>query len=205
MNQGTRHTNQEWLDALSAHDPALLQELHDILRRWLLAAFSAKVEAPHLEAFAEDIAQQSVLKVLEKQETFLGQSQFLTWATKIAIRIGLSELRHARWKETSLDQLIEEHPSFMMPTDEAASPEQVLEQKETLHVLNTVLEKDLTLHQRTVLLSLLIHKAPIDVVASQMGISRNAVYKTIHDARKRLKHSLAKRGYSIDGILTPFR
>ena len=92
-----------------------------------------------------------------------------------------------------------------MPTDEAASPEQVLEQKETLHVLNTVLEKDLTLHQRTVLLSLLIHKAPIDVVASQMGISRNAVYKTIHDARKRLKTQPRKRGYSIDGILTPFR
>lgn len=205
MNQSTRYTNTEWLDGLSAQDDALLQELHDILRRGLLAAFSSKVEAVHLETFAEDIAQQSVLKVLEKLDTFLSRSQFLTWATKIAIRIGLSELRHARWKETSLDRLIEEHPSFTMPADEEVGPEQVLEQKEMLSVLNTVLEQDLTLRQRTVLLSLMIHKAPIDVVASQMGISRNAVYKTIHDARKKLKYSLAKRGYSIDGILSPFR
>ena len=69
---------------------------------WLLS--QQKSRLLDLEAFAEDIAQQSVLKVLEKQETFLGQSQFLTWATKVAIRIGLSELRHARWKETSLDR-----------------------------------------------------------------------------------------------------
>lgn len=208
MNQNTQHTNQEWLDGLSTHDPALLQELHDIVRRGLLAAFAAKVEDNRLEAFAEDIAQQSVLKVIEKSDTFLGRSQFLTWATKIAIRTGLSELRHARWKETSLDELMESGSPFSLHSTEEQTehnPEQLLEQKETLDVLNTVLEKDLTLHQRTVLLSLLIHKAPIDVVASQMGISRNAVYKTVHDARKRLKHNLAKRGYSIDGILAPFR
>ena len=199
------HSNQDWLDGLNTHDPALLQELHDVLRRGLLAAFNAKVNAEKLDAFAEDIAQQSVLKVLDKQESFQGRSKFLTWATKVAIRTGLSELRHARWKEKSLDALIEHHSSFSMPVDASATPEQQLEQQEAIKMLNMVIEQDLTLRQRTVLLGLMIHKAPIDVVASQMGVSRNAVYKTVHDARKRIKHALAKRGYSIDGILEPFQ
>ncbi len=199
------HTNQDWLDGLKVHDPALLQELQVILRRGLLAAFHAKVDAQKLDAFGEDIAQQSVLKVLDNLDTFEQRSQFLTWATKIAIRTGLSELRHARWKETSLDALIEDNPSFNIPADSSAAPEQQLEQQESIKMLNMVIEQDLSLRQRTVLLALMIHKAPIDVVASQMGITRNAVYKTLHDARKRLKYSLAKRGYSIDGILEPFQ
>jgi len=199
------HTNQDWLDGLNANDPALLQELHDVLRRGMLAAFHAKVDAEKLDAFAEDIAQQSVLKVLDHLETFQGRSKFLTWATKIAVRTGLSELRHARWRERSLDALLETRKTFSMPVEDAATPEQQLEQQEAIHMLNLVITEDLTAHQRTALLSILIHKAPIEVVASQMGISRNAVYKVIHDARKRLKRSLAKRGYSIDGILEPFQ
>ena len=198
-------TNQDWLDGLNAHDPALLQELHDVLRRGLLAAFNAKVDAEKMDAFAEDIAQQSVLKVLDHLETFQGRSKFLTWATKIAIRTGLSELRHARWRERSLNALLENNPSFSMPVDDSTTPEQQLEQQEAIQMLNLVIAEDLTAHQRTALLSILIHQAPIEVVASQMGISRNAVYKAIHDARKRLKYSLAKRGYSIDGILEPFQ
>ena len=199
------HTNQDWLDGLNAHDSTLLQELHDILRRGVLAAFSTKVDAEKLDAFAEDTAQQSVLKVLESLDTFEQRSQFLTWATKIAIRTALSELRHARWKDTSLDALIEAESAFSLPVDASITPEQQLEQQEAIHLLNRVIEQDLTLRQRTVLLSLMIHKVPMDVVASQLNISRNAVYKTVHDARKRIKYALAKRGYSIEGILEPFQ
>lgn len=199
------HTNQDWLDGLNAHDSALLQELHDILRRGVLAAFSAKVDAEKLDAFAEDTAQQNVLKVLESLDTFEQRSHFLTWATKIAIRTALSELRHARWKDISLDALIEAESAFSLPVDASITPEQQLEQQEAIHLVNRVIEQDLTLRQRTVLLSLMIHKVPMDVVASQLNISRNAVYKSVHDARKRIKYALAKRGYSIEGILEPFQ
>ena len=42
---------------------------------------------------AEDVAQETLLKILSSLDTFQGRSKFTTWAMSIAIRIGISQLR----------------------------------------------------------------------------------------------------------------
>ena len=45
----------------------------------------------------------------------------------------------------------------------------------------------LTAHQRRVLLALAVDGVPIDVLAERLGTTRGALYKTLHDARTRLR------------------
>jgi RNA polymerase sigma-70 factor (ECF subfamily) len=49
-----------------------------------------------------------------------------------------------------------------------------------------------------VLVALALNGVPIDVLAERLDTTRGALYKTLHDARKKLRAHLAKAGLSID-------
>ena len=200
--------NHEWLDRLRSQDETWLQMLHDALKRGLTASFSGRLAEEQLDAFAEDITQTSLLKILAALDSFEGRSQFLTWAMKIAVRTAISELRHARWQEVSLEMLVEQgFPINLVHEDsqDPPSPEQSLLKQEIIAALQAVIANELTDHQRTILLGVVLHGMPIDEVARQRGTSRNAVYKTIYDARRKLADSLAEAGFPLHAILDVFK
>src|SRR5215216_5165284 len=105
--------NDSWLRNLRAGGVERDSALGD-LRALLLRALPKGIagwlspENPEFEPFIEDTAQETLLRVLNGLDTFEGRSQFTTWVYKILIRIALNELRRRRWRDVSLEGLMED-------------------------------------------------------------------------------------------------
>lgn len=186
------------------------------LRRWLSRRLffylRGRSDLSHLadseiEDMAEDFVQETLLQVQAKLEQFAGRSKFTTWASKIAVRQALAELRRARWRDFSLDNLMGESeftPSFLVQEGGPGLPEQTALQSEAMRVVAKVVGEELTERQRAALVAVAIEGVPLEVVAERLGTNRNALYKLIHDARKRLKARLEERGFSPEALLEAF-
>jgi len=193
----TQRTNEEWIEAL--REPVsgeALEELRTVLLRGLRASLSNRVNTD-LEALTEDFAQDALLKILNSLETFRGESRFTTWAQKIAIHVAFTELRRRRWKDISLQDIVEtpEGDEFTpaILTDPEATPEQEAAQSDMLALVQDLIETELTDRQRTALLAIIQGGMPLETIAEKLGTNRNALYKLIHDARKRLQKQLEEK------------
>ena len=208
-------TNEEWLRALRADGIEHEDALKD-LRATILHAMRAHLaeDSGYRSAFnseesrqiAEDCAQQPLLTVQQKIDTFRGQSRFTTWVISIAIRILLGELRRRRWKRISLEssrsgRALSELPPESLP---GRDPELALQQDQIWNILTEIIEKELTLRQRSVLVAIVFEGMPLDLLADSMGTNRDNVYKILHDARKSLKRCLTRRGLTQEEILRIF-
>ena len=194
-------TGSEREAALADLQATLLRVLPRALTRWLSPG------DPALETLVEDVAQETLLRVLEKLDTFEGRSQFTTWVYKIAVHIALTELRRERWKDFSLDEMTEKpdraaDPGFMQAGE--PGPESATEQRDTLHQLQRILSEELTEKQRQALMAVGMQGVPLEEVARRMDTNRNALYKLMHDARLRLKHRLEQEGLPIEELLEMF-
>lgn len=204
-----QRTNEEWLEQLS--DPIendALEDLRSILLRGLRASLSNRIRTD-LDTITEDFVQDALLKVLDNLETFRGESRFTTWAQKIAIHVAYTELRRRRWKDVSLQEMTttdegdQYTPSFM--TDPNTGPERSASQNDMLDLVYEMIENDLTDRQREALVAIVQGGMPIDEVALRMDTNRNALYKLLHDARKRMQQTLIERtGFSAPEVLAMF-
>jgi RNA polymerase sigma-70 factor, ECF subfamily len=199
----TERTNEDWLQSLGgtgAADGAAVAELRELLRRGLRRALTGRAGAD--DGFIEDVTQEGVLKVLGGLATFRGDSRFTTWAITVAVRVAFTELRRARWKDVSLDRLVEDAPARLPtappPDDSSQDARQAL-----LGAMHRVIEIDLTDRQRQALVAEL-RGMPQAEIAAQMGLTRNALYKLTHDARKSLKRGLEAAGISEDEVREAF-
>lgn len=204
-----QRNNEEWLEAL--RDPIsdeALEDLRYILLRGLRAALSSRINSD-LESITEDFVQDALLKVLKSLETFRGESKFTTWAQKIAIHVAFTELRRRRWKDISLQDIIEtpdgdEYTPIIL-TDPSASPETEVTQHSVLDIVQELIETELTERQKTAIIAVMQGGMPLEEVASRMGSNRNALYKLIHDARQRLQKKLVeKAGMTVQEVMALF-
>ncbi|NIO40083.1 MAG: sigma-70 family RNA polymerase sigma factor, partial [Burkholderiales bacterium] len=130
------------------------------------------------------------------------------WAQKIAVRVALTELRRKRWHDTSLDEMMtgdlgsEIVPRFM--ADPTAGPEKQAMQMALLKQLELVIAEELTERQRRALIAVYLHGMPLEETARRMGTNRNALYKLLHDARRRLKDRMLARGISAQEMIAFF-
>ncbi len=211
-----KRTNEQWTSDLQAEGPvqetaltdlraAILQGLPYALTHWLTP------DDPHFAPFAEEVIQETLVRVLAKIDTFEGRSQFTTWVFKIAVRVALTELRHQKWKEVSLESLTEEDPEGMdavrpgLMKDNAPGPEDLAERRNTMAYMQRMILEELTEKQRTAMMAVSVKGMPLEEVAIQMGMERNALYKLLHDARLRLKRRLGKEGMTPQDILQVFK
>ena len=194
--------NQRWITELTGSELEQASALTDLrielLRRlrWALANYG-----PADDAFIEDCVQDALVLILDRLGQFEGRSKFLTWATTIGIRTGLSELRRRRWKDISLDQLVQE---IGIPLDSTEplqnSSHTLVDQESVVRELYSLINHTLTERQRTALLAELKGMPQVEI-ARQLGTSLNALYKLTHDARKKLKSGLESAGYTADELL----
>lgn len=151
--------------------------------------------------------QDTLLRVLDRLSDFEGRSKFTTWVHKIAVRIALTELRRKRWQDVSLDGIVasDEAPaSFAMMADPGINPEDAAVQTDVIEHIESIIAKELTPKQRTALLAIAVQGMPMPVVADRLGMSRNALYKLLHDARLKLKTRLMDVGLAPEEILAVF-
>jgi len=202
-------TNQEWLAALRAEDnQQALEDLRLKLARGLHYALAGRAPDGLLESLEEDVAQEAVLKILASLDTFRGESQFMTWATKIAVRLAFTELRRKRWQDVSLEgmQKVEEEQDYTpaILADKAPSPEQLAERTIMMETVEKMILETLSERQRQAIMAVLAGGAPMDEIARRLGTNRNALYKLLHDARLRLQKRLAAEGLSPKDLLALF-
>jgi RNA polymerase sigma-70 factor, ECF subfamily len=194
-----------WLEPLRGEGPArarAVAELHALLLRAArFAVRRAAGERPHLREALEDVAQQSaddaLVAVLGKLDTFRGESRFTTWAYKFAILEASVALRRHAWQGREIPL---ERDGWRGLRDRGASPGARAEAHELLGAVREAIETDLTNHQRRVLVAVTLDGVPIDVLAERLGTTRGALYKTLHDARRRPRERLAGRGFHVSAI-----
>lgn len=194
---------------------AAIADLRDILLRAALYFFSRNMSdfgglsRDEILHRAEDCAQDALIAVMNHLPDFRGDSKFSTWAYKFAINISLMAARHERWKGFSLDELSDAGQDafsqwVIQDKSEEISPEESAMQDELRSVIRNVIECDLTDKQRRVLLLMVFNEVPMDEVVRNLGTNRNAVYKLLHDARRKLKSSLQIHGFEVGETLALF-
>ncbi len=199
-------SNEEWLNALRGPEAdQAIADLREILIRGLHYALSNSGE---MDTLIEDFVQDALLKILGNLDNFRGESKLTTWAQKIAVRVAYTELRRKRWKDISIEDLLpEDSGSDFTPavlTDPKSSPERSASQKMLLELVERLIEESLTPRQREAIMAVMVGGMPLDEAARRMATNRNALYKLIHDARKRLKQELLSQGYTTDELLAAF-
>ncbi len=205
-------SNDEWLADLRASGPAreaALTELRALVLKGLPFALAPyrRADDPHFDALVEATAQETLLRVLDRLDSFEGRSQFTTWVYTIAVRLALTELRRRQWRDVSLDSLVERETGEAAPqlmADKSPGPEAQAEQADLVAELYRLIDEELTDRQRRAMLAMLIGHMPLEEIARQMGTQRNALYKLLHDARLRLKRRLERDGWQASDVLAVF-
>lgn len=208
-----KRTNDQWLhdlDTQGVQREAALADLRQVILTGLPYALNQWLPTsdPRFASLAEEVAQETLLRVLDRLATFEGRSQFTTWVHKIAVRIALTELRRKRWENVSLDELVEgeESPPIASLTmdHQASTPEEQVEGAEMMQHLQRIIAEELTDKQRQAMLAIAVKGMPLEEVARRMGTNRNALYKLMHDTRLRLKRRLAQEGLSPEDLFAVF-
>jgi RNA polymerase sigma-70 factor (ECF subfamily) len=148
-----------------------------------------------LDDIALEAAGDALMSVVRRLDDFRGASRFTTWAYKFALLEAAVRLRRRAWQARELPL---EAEGWARLASAGATPHERAEQAELLEVLGRAIRDVLTPHQRGVLVALALNGVPIDVLAERLGTTRGALYKTLHDARRRLRGHLAEAGLSPD-------
>jgi RNA polymerase sigma-70 factor, ECF subfamily len=200
--------SREWLRALRFRGPArddAVARLHALLLR--AARFEVarrRHSLPHLRGddlddLAHQAADDALVSVLARLDSFRGASRFTTWAYKFALLEAAVRLRKSAWQGREIPLEPEEWSLF---SGEGLEPDAEAEQSELLAAVRSGIDDVLTPHQRRVLVALALNGVPIDVLADRLGTTRGALYKTLHDARRKLRKHLQDCGLSLDAQKT---
>ena len=196
-------SNDQWLAALQGpkKDEALA-DLRMVLIRGLRAALRGRTSG--VETSVEDFVQEALIRILDNLDSFRGESRFTTWAQKICVRTAFAEMRRRRWRDVSLEEsTLRYGESEIMPVDPLPDPEQVVTQRTIMANFRRFIDEELTDRQRRALLAAL-GGMPLEEVARRMDTNRNALYKLLHDARKRLKRRMMAERLSPQDVLGAF-
>ena len=193
-------TSARWLSSLratGAERDRAVAELHALLLR--AARFETSRRATALSArdrddLAVQAADDALMHVLGKLDTFEGRSRFSTWAYKFAIYEAGVKARRRSWQDREVTL---EAGAWSLLPDTASGPAAAVEGRELLRALEDGIRTALTAHQRNVLVALAITGVPIDVLAERLGTTRGALYKTLHDARRKLRGHLQNQGLAV--------
>jgi len=196
--------SRDWLRSLRAtggEREAAIARLHALLLR--AARFEVarrRPTLPHLrgnelDEIALEAADDALMSVLARLDDFRGASRFTTWVYKFALLEAAVKLRRRAWQGREVPLEPESWSLFASATLE---PDEQAEQSELLAVLQAAIGEVLTAHQRRVLVGLALNGVPIDVLAERLNTSRGALYKTLHDARRKLRAHLEHSGLALE-------
>ena len=173
---------------------AAIAELHALLLRGAQhelgrrRAALAHVSREEIGDLAVQAADDALVAILGKLDSFRGESRFTTWAYKFVLLEAGVKARRRAWhgREVVLDE--ETWPPLV---DTSPGSQRVVEELELLRAIRDAVRSELTPHQREVFAALALNGVPVDVLAERLGTTRGALYKTLHDARRKLRRTLA--------------
>jgi len=155
------------------------------------------VRGDDLDDLAQQAADDALMSVLARLDDFRGLSRFTTWAYKFALLEAAVKLRKRAWQGREIPLEPETWGTY---SSTGLEPDEEAEQSELLGSVRNAIEEVLTPHQRSVLVALALNGVPIDVLADRLGTTRGALYKTLHDARRKLRKHMDASGLSIEAV-----
>ncbi len=197
--QGGDHESARWLEGLAG---PRREQMVERLREWLLGISRAEVNrrraqlgfgGPELDDIAEQAASDATVAVLRKLDQFRGESRFTTWAAKFAILEVSNKVGRNLWRQggVHLDPAAWEQ----MPDRFGLGAGREFESRELLAALRVAVETQLSERQRRVFEAIVLNEVPLDVLVIELDSNRNAIYKTLFDARRKLRAELVANGY----------
>ena len=174
-----------------------MERLHALLVRAAFTEVDRRRSSPaaaagDLDDLAIQAADDALMAILRKLHTYRGDSRFTTWAYKFALLEAAAALRRRPWHGRELP--LEADGWARLPDDGRALRRGKPEASELIAAVRDAIAEVLTPHQRGVLVALTLNDVPIDVLAERRGTTRNALYKTLHDGRRKLRARLAEKG-----------
>ena len=192
----------EWIRDLGSSGEAredAIERLHALLLR-VARAEASRRRATFPPRMGDDIdelcveaANDALIAVLAKLDTYRGAARFTTWACKFVIYEASSRLRRRAWRERKVE--VDDTIWDRLP-DQAPPALQRLENDQMIAALRRAVDERLTERQRLIFQSVTMDDVPIDVLAERLGSTRGAIYKTLHDARANLRRALTDAGYA---------
>jgi RNA polymerase sigma-70 factor, ECF subfamily len=200
--------SQAWIDALSSAGPGYdeaVERLHELLLRAARFEVSRRraslvhVRGDELDDVAMQAADDALMAVLAKLDDYRGASRFTTWAYKFALLEAGVRLRRRAWQER---EVVLDSDGWTQLASSTPGADTDAERSELLQTLSDCIADELTPHQRQVLVALAMDGVPIDVLAERLSTTRGALYKTLHDARRKLRAKMTERGFPLETTLT---
>jgi RNA polymerase sigma-70 factor (ECF subfamily) len=212
----TSRSNEAWLLALRQPGEAqeeAFEELRDYLLRAVLFYLHnhrsdlGGFTGEELRQLAEDMAQESLVAISNSLTQFRGEAKFTTWAYRFAVNRAATELRLHHYRNLSMDRLVQEESAVFYDLTQNlgdVNPDLEAERRDLIVELRRIIREELTERQRLAILGVHFYQRSLDEVADQLGMSRNTLYKLLHDARKKIKNQLETRYFGEGDVLALF-
>ena len=190
-----------WLTALDDTGTkrcAALARLHAMLLRVAISEAyrrgpAFRIGGPELDDIAQQAANDGMVALLSKLDTFRGESRFTSWAYRFVVLEVSNKLGRHYWRRPSLSLDAEEWER--LPARLAADPLAQALQRELITAVQRAVSETLTDHQRHFFVAIVLDGIPIEAMAAQSGSNRGAIYKTVFDARRKIRAYLTANGY----------
>jgi RNA polymerase sigma-70 factor, ECF subfamily len=190
----------EWVRALAGTGPErdeALARLHKLLVRVARSEARRRVRlylaGRELDDLAHQAAADALVSIIARIGQFRGQSRFTTWVCKFAILEMSTKVERHFWRHAAV--VMEAEDWDRLPDRFGLEPDRVAEWGDLVAALHRAVDTALTDRQRRVFVAVVLNGVPADAVAAELGSNRNALYKTLFDARRKLRAALAADGY----------
>jgi RNA polymerase sigma-70 factor (ECF subfamily) len=192
----------EWISILSmggAEREAGLARLHGLLLRVALHELRRReptsgVGGAELDDLAHQATDDAMLAVLDKLDTFRGESRFTTWVYRFVVLEVSHKLGRHYWRRHATTAL-ESEDWDRLPDRFGIEPDEHAERVELIAAMRKAIDDTLTDHQRSLFVALVIDGVSLDALVTQLGTTRGAVYKGVFDARRKIRAHLVANGY----------
>jgi RNA polymerase sigma-70 factor (ECF subfamily) len=189
----------EWLRVLDRdavdHETglALLHERLLRIARSELHRRGTSIAGPELDDLAHQAAADAMLAILAKLATFRGESRFTTWAYRFVILEVSHKLGRHYWRGPTVAW--DEEQWDTLPDRLGVDPHDQAAARRLVEVVRAAVDQTLTEHQRAVFVEVVLDGVPLDAICARDGSTRSAVYKTVFDARRKIRAALVANGY----------
>ena len=191
----------EWVRSLTGADrrrEAALGRLHELLvriaqREAARRAPRLRITGPELDDLAYQAAADALLAITAKIGQFRGESRFTTWAYKFVIFEVSAKIGRHFWRHPAVPLDAEDWER--LPARFGVDPAHHAEWGDLFATLRRAVDTELTSRQREIFVAIVLNDVPLDTLVIHLGSSRNAIYKMLFDARRKLRAVLVANGY----------
>jgi RNA polymerase sigma-70 factor, ECF subfamily len=194
--------SRAWLRSLRGEgdDRVLaLERLYDLLlraarREGRQRGHLVPVDGVELDDICQQAADDALLALTNKLEDYRGASRFTTWAYKFVVFEVSVKLRRHPWRGRTIPTA-DDDPTWDRLAQGAGQADSRLESLDLVRALRQAVAEELTPRQREVFVAVVLNEVPGDVLVERLGTTRGAIYKMVHDARRKLRRRMEAGGY----------